>query len=78
MRALYFLKIDYILTRKQMYIVPLVFVLALVTGKSVSTENMSLLVSCSYMLFCPPFFRRRLSDTVSGKTGDFCCCSRLR
>lgn len=71
MRALYFLKIDYILTRKQMYIVPLVFVLALVTGKSVSTENMSLLVSCSYMLFLSTIFSTAPFGYCVGKNRGF-------
>lgn len=56
MRALHFMKIDYILTRKQMYIVPAFFLLAIVVSKGVSEDGMSLLVACSYMLFVASIF----------------------
>ena len=51
MRALHFMKIDYVLTRKQMYFMPAFFVLARAFGNSVTEGTMSQLVKCSYKLF---------------------------
>ena len=56
MRALHFMKIDYVLTRKQMYFMPAFFVLAWALGKSVTEGAMSLLVTCSYTLFVASIF----------------------
>ena len=45
MRALHFMKIDYMLIRKQMYFMPAILVLAWVVGTGVSKGAMSLLVT---------------------------------
>lgn len=72
MRAIHFMKIDYVLTRKQMYFIPVFFVLACAVGRGVTESALSLLVTCSYMFLWLPYFQRRLLDIVSGRTGDFC------
>ncbi len=56
MRAFYFMKIDYIMTRKQMYILPLFYLLAVVIGENSGMGDMSLLVGCSYVLFISTVF----------------------
>lgn len=71
MRALYFMKIDYILTRKQMYIVPVFFLLALVTGRGIGSGEISLLVACSYMLFVASIFSTAPFGYCGGKNKGF-------
>lgn len=71
MRALHFMKVDYILTRKQMYIVPAFFLLALVTGRSLDEGGMSLLVACSYMLFVASLFATSPFAYCAGKNREF-------
>lgn len=56
MRAFYFMKIDYMITRKQAYLVPLLFIVALVMGKNTAGEELSLLLVSSYMLFISSIF----------------------
>lgn len=56
MRAFYFMKIDYIMTRKQLYIIPFFCLLALMVGQKAGAEDMSLLAACSYLLFMCTIF----------------------
>ena len=56
MRAIHFMKIDYVLTRKQMYFIPVFFVLACAVGRGVTESALSLLVTCSYMFFVASIF----------------------
>lgn len=71
MRALYFMKIDYILTRKQLYIVPVFFILALVTSSGFAKGGTSLLVACSYMLFVASIFSTAPFGYCVGKSRGF-------
>lgn len=50
------MKIDYMMTRKQAYLVPLLFIVALVMGQNTAGEELSLLVVSSYMLFISSIF----------------------
>ncbi len=71
MRALHFMKIDYMLTRKQLYIVPVFFLLALVTSRGISEGGTSLLVACSYMLFVASIFATAPFGYCVGKNRGF-------
>ena len=71
MRALHFMKVDYILTRKQLYIVPLFFVLALFIGKGMGAPEVSLMVACSYMLFVATIFSTTPFAYCGGKNRGF-------
>ncbi len=71
MRALHFMKIDYMLTRKQMYFMPVFFVLAWVMGTGVSEGAMSLLVVCSYTLFVASIFSTAPFGYCVGKNRGF-------
>ena len=71
MRALHFMKIDYILTRKQLYIVPAFFLLALITSSGFSKGGTSLLAACSYMLFVSSIFATAPFGYCVGKNKGF-------
>lgn len=71
MRAFYFMKIDYIMTRKQLYFLPLFYLLALVLGENMNMEDMSLLVACSYMLFISTIFSTTPFAYSVGKNRGF-------
>lgn len=71
MRALYFMKIDYMLTRKQMYFMPALLVLAWVVGTGVSKGAMSLLVTCSYVAFVASIFSTAPFGYCVGKNRGF-------
>ena len=70
MKALHFMKIDYILTRKQFYSVLVFFLVALVMSKSMG-EGMSVLVACSYMLFVASIFATMPFAYCVGKSKSF-------
>lgn len=71
MRALHFMKIDYTLTRKQLYSVLLFFILALVMSKTMSKGAMSVLMGCSYMLFVGSVFVTMPFACCVGKSKEF-------
>lgn len=71
MRALHFMKIDYILTRKQLYIVPVFFILALVTSSGFGKGGTSLIVAFSYMLFVASIFSTAPFGYCVGKSRGF-------
>lgn len=71
MRAFYFTKIDYIMTRKQLYFIPLFCLLALLIGKNAGMEDMSLLVACSYLLFMSTIFATTPFAYSVGKNREF-------
>lgn len=71
MRALHFMKIDYILTRKQLYIVPVFFLLALVTSSGFGKGGTSLIVAFSYMLFVASIFSTAPFSYCVGKNRGF-------
>ncbi len=71
MRALYYTKIDYMLTRKQLRIVPIFFLLALLMGKSASVGEMTLLVACSYVIFIASIFSSAPFSYSGGKNRGF-------
>lgn len=71
MKALHFMKIDYMLTRKNMYIVPLFFVLALIVGTGVGGGEASLLIACSYMVFVSSVFSTAPFGYCAGKNRGF-------
>lgn len=73
MRALHFMKIDYMLTRKQMYVVPVFFALAIAVGAGVSggEGGTSLLVAYSYMLFVAAIFATAPFGYCVGKNRGF-------
>ncbi len=71
MRALHFMKIDYMLTRKQIYLMPVFFVLAWAVGTGVSDGAMSLLVTCSYSLFVASIFSTAPFSYCVGKNRGF-------
>lgn len=71
MRALHFMKIDYMLTRKQLYSVPFFFLLALLVGRSVSGGEMTLLVTSSYVLFVASIFSTAPFSYSGGKNKGF-------
>lgn len=71
MRALHFMKVDYILTRKQFSIVPLFFGLALFVGHGMGTPELSLMVACSYMLFVASIFATTPFAYCGGKNRGF-------
>lgn len=71
MRALHFMKIDYMLTRKQMYVLPLFCVLAFGVGRGVSEGGMSLLIAYSYMLFVASIFATAPFGYCNGKNRGF-------
>lgn len=65
------MKIDYMMTRKQMYILPVFFILSLVVGRSVGEGEMSLLVTASYMLFVASIFSTAPFGYCAGKNRGF-------
>lgn len=71
MRAFHFMKIDYMLTRKQLYIIPAFFLLALVVSRSVSEGGFSLLVGCSYVVFIASVFTTAPFSYCVGKNKGF-------
>lgn len=71
MRALYYTKIDYMLTRKQLRIVPVFFLLALLIGRSAKAGDMTLLVACSYILFIASIFSTAPFSYSGGKNRGF-------
>lgn len=71
MRALYYTKIDYMLTGKQMRILPLFFLSALFMGKSAGVGDMSLPVGCSYVLFIASIFSTAPFSYSGGKNRGF-------
>lgn len=71
MRAFYFTKIDYIMTRKQMYFLPLLYLLAMVISQNAGMGDMSLLVGCSYMLFISSVFSTTPFAFSVGKNKGF-------
>lgn len=71
MRAIHFMKIDYVLTRRQMYFMPVFFVLAWVVGKGVTEGAMSLLVMCSYTFFVASIFSTAPFGYCTGKNRGF-------
>lgn len=56
MRALHFMKVDYIMTRKQLYLVPIFLVLSVVITRGMRVGGLSLLVACAYMIFVASVF----------------------
>lgn len=71
MRAFHFMKLDYMLTRKQMYILPAFFLLALVVSRSTSEGSLSLLVACSYVVFIASIFTTAPFSCTVGKNKGF-------
>lgn len=71
MRAFYFMKIDYIITRKQMYLVPFFFFLALMLGNNAGMEELSPLVACSYLFFVSTIFSTAPFAYCVGKNKGF-------
>ena len=71
MRAIHFMKIDYVLTRKQMYFIPVFFVLACAVGRGVTESALSLLVTCSYMFFVASIFSTAPFGYCVGKNRGF-------
>lgn len=71
MRALYYTKIDYMLTRKQMCILPFFFLLALFLGRSANTDETALLVACSYVVFIASIFATAPFAYSGGKNKGF-------
>lgn len=71
MRAFYFMKIDYIMTRKQLYFLPLFYLLALVVGGNIGMGDMSVLVACSYLLFVSTVFSTTPFAFSVGKNKGF-------
>ena len=56
MKAIHFMKTDFILTRKQIYIVPVFFVAAVIVGTSTGDEEVSFLLASTYMMFVASIF----------------------
>lgn len=54
MRAVNYMKIDYILTKQQMRIMPLMVLVALLLGRT--TEDVGVMMGCSYMIFVSTIF----------------------
>lgn len=71
MRALYYTKIDYMLTRKQLRILPLFFLLALLMGRNAGVGDMSLPVACAYVLFISSIFSTAPFAYSGGKNRGF-------
>lgn len=71
MRALYYTKIDYMLTRKQLRVVPFFFLLALLVSRSAKLGEMSLLVASSYVLFVASIFSTAPFSYSGGKNRGF-------
>jgi len=71
MRVLHFTKIDYILTRKQMYIVPLFFILAAIVGRGMESGDLSILIACTYMMFVASVFSTSPFGYCVGKNKGF-------
>lgn len=71
MRALHFMKIDYILTRKQLYIVPVFFLMALVVSSGFANGGTSLIAACSYILFVSSIFSTAPFSYCGGKNRGF-------
>ncbi len=71
MRAIHFMKIDYILTRKQMYIVPLFFILAAVVGRATESGDFSILIAGTYMMFVASVFSTSPFGYCVGKNRGF-------
>lgn len=65
------MKIDYMLTRKQMYIVPLFFILALAIGAGVSEGGLGFLIAYSYILFVASIFATAPFGYCAGKNRGF-------
>ncbi|MCM1268306.1 MAG: ABC-2 transporter permease [Bacteroidales bacterium] len=71
MRALQFMKIDYVLTRKQLYIIPVFFVIALGVGSEMEEKAVSLLVASMYLLFIGSIFASTPFSYCTGKSKKF-------
>lgn len=71
MRALYYTKIDYMLTRKQMRILPFFFLLALLMGRSTGVGELNLLVASSYVVFIASIFATAPFSYSGGKNRGF-------
>lgn len=71
MKAIHFMKIDYILTRKQIYIVPLFFILAVIVGTSMGAGEFSFLAASTYMMFVSSVFSTAPFGTCVGKNQVF-------
>lgn len=54
MRAINFMKIDYMLTKQQQRILPLMLVVAVLVGRTM--EGVGLMVACSYLIFIGTIF----------------------
>lgn len=52
MRAVYFMKIDYVIARQQVYFLPILYGIAILMG----VMQQSVLITCSYMLFIAVVF----------------------
>lgn len=71
MKAIYFMRTDYILTRKQVYIVPVFFILAVIVGTSMGHGEVSFLSASTYMLFVASVFSTAPFGTCVGKNQVF-------
>ncbi len=65
------MKIDYIMTRKQMYMLPLFYLLAMMISQNAGMGDMSLLVGCSYVLFISTVFSTTPFAYSVGKNKGF-------
>lgn len=65
------MKIDYILTRKQITAVPVFFILAMVLSMSISENEISLLIVCSYMMLVASIFTTAPFGYCDGKNRGF-------
>lgn len=71
MRALYYTKIDYMLTRKQLRILPFFCLLALLMGRSTGVGELNLLVASSYVVFIASIFATAPFSYSGGKNKGF-------
>ena len=71
MKAIYFMKTDYILTRKQIYTVPVFYILAVIVGTSTGSGEVSFLIASTYMMFVATIFSTAPFGTCVGKNKGF-------
>ena len=71
MKAIHFMKTDYILTRKQIYMVPVFYALAVFVGMSTGSGEASFLIASTYMMFIATIFSTAPFGNCTGKYQAF-------
>lgn len=56
MRAVNYMKVDYILTKQQMRILPLMVIVAVFVGKTIGEDSVGVMAACSYLIFISTIF----------------------